>query len=196
MEKYHYRAIPVVCSAVVIMGMAAFTCCLTAEFKKSKSSDMGVNGSTCCMRRSPAFGLGISALVLLSIAQIAGTTVAATGTTVAATRLCSRDHKPRRTRILSIVFLTLSWISFGLAAILLGTGSSMNNKQPYGRGWMKGECYVVKDGVFAGSAVLTATTVLFIIGFTFTTTERLAHRRTSPDEERNQQQQQQQQQPK
>lgn len=78
-----------------------------------------------------------------------------------------------------------SRISYGLAAVLLGTGSSMNNKQPYGKGWMKGECYIVKDGMYVGSAVLVATTIVFIIGLTFMTTERM-HRRTGPDEVRNQ----------
>lgn len=67
-------------------------------------------------------------------------------------------------------------LSFGLSAILLGTGSSMNNNQPYGKGWMRGKCYIVKDGVYAGSAVLVAATIIFIIGFTFTSTTRRRHR--------------------
>ena len=80
-----------------------------------------------------------------------------------------------------------------MAAILLATGSSMNDSQPYGRGWTNGECYIVKDGVFIGSAVLAAATVIFIVGFMFTVTEgRTFHqRRTGPDEERNQTTQQQ-----
>lgn len=179
MEKPRFRTIPVVCSAVILLGVAAFACCVAAEFKKSKAKDMEIDGSLCHLPRSPAFGLGIAALVCLSVAQVAGTTVAATS-------LCA-GHKSKRSRILPISLLILSWISFGLAAILLGTGSSMNDKQPYGRGWLNAECYVVKDGVYVGSAILAAATVIFVLGFAFsTTTERMQHRTGPGDEERNQ----------
>lgn len=83
-------------------------------------------------------------------------------------------------------------ISFGLAAIFLGTASSMNGRQPYGRGWLRGECYVVKDGIYAGAAVLAAATVVLIVGFISSTTADRLHRRTGPDMERNQRAEQQQ----
>lgn len=185
MEKPQYRIIKIICFIVILLGVTAFACSLAAEFKKLKVMDMKVDGSMCYLPRSPAFGLGIAALVCLSVAQIIGTTVAAT-------RLCTGDKKSRRSRMLPITFLVLSWLSFGLSAILLGTGSSMNNKQPYGKGWTKGECYVVKDGVYAGSAVLVAATIIFIIAFIFTTTTERICLQTGPDEERNQRNDQQQ----
>lgn len=61
-------------------------------------------------------------------------------------------------------------LSFGLAAILLGTASGMSNRQAYGRGWLDGDCYLVKDGVYIGSAILAVSTVIFILGFTLTAT--------------------------
>lgn len=30
----------------------------------------------------------------------------------------------------------------------------MSQRQPFGEGWVDGECYLVKDGVFVGSAFL------------------------------------------
>lgn len=168
----------IVSFAVIILGLAAFSCCLAAEFNKSKAKDMEIDGSLCFLQRSPAFGLGIAAIVCLSVAQIAGTTVAAT-------RLFSGAKSKRSNLLLPILLLVLSWISFGLAAIFLATGTSMNDRQLYGRGWLNAECYLVKDGVFIGSAVLSVATIVFILGFTFTTsTERMTDR-TGPDEERN-----------
>lgn len=30
----------------------------------------------------------------------------------------------------------------------------MSRKQPYGEGWLNGECYIVKGGTYVGSAML------------------------------------------
>lgn len=30
----------------------------------------------------------------------------------------------------------------------------MSRGQPFGEGWLDGECYLVKDGIYVGSAVL------------------------------------------
>lgn len=50
---------------------------------------------------------------------------------------------------------------------MLGTGVSMNSKQPYGKGWMDGDCYVVKNGVFGGAAAIAIVAGILILGFTF-----------------------------
>ncbi|KAK8945936.1 hypothetical protein KSP40_PGU008856 [Platanthera guangdongensis] len=159
MEKFgfHGAQLPIL-SAVLVLGAVAFACCVAAEFTKSKATrDVRVDGSLCSLQRSSAFALGITALVCLSVAQIAGTSAAGA-------KLCSR--KSRKNRTASIAFLILSWLSFGLAAVMLGTASSMNNLQAYGRGWLDGDCYVVKDGVYIGSAILAVFTLIFILGFT------------------------------
>ena len=39
--------------------------------------------------------------------------------------------------------------------VLLSAASSMNQSQAFGEGWLDGECYLVKDGVYIGSAILT-----------------------------------------
>ncbi|XP_008805943.2 protein MODIFYING WALL LIGNIN-1-like isoform X2 [Phoenix dactylifera] len=145
---------PVICSTIVFLGTLAFSCSVAAEFKKVKAKDMKLDGSLCSLPRSSAFGLGIAAVVCLSIAQIVGTS---------AVCIHSGDNKSRRSRIVSITLLVLSWISFGLATILLAAGSSMNAGQPYGKGWINGNCYMVRNGVFLGAAVLIVPTVVFTV---------------------------------
>lgn len=48
--------------------------------------------------------------------------------------------------------------------ILLGVATSMNGEQSYGKGWLDRECYVVKDGVYIGAALLILTTGTFVLG--------------------------------
>lgn len=152
----------VICSIVGCLGTVAFSCSVAAEFQKVETKDLKLDGSLCSLPRSSAFGLGIAAAVCLSVAQIVGTSAAGTST------LRSGDEKAgRRSPIVPITLLVLSWISFGLATILLATGSSMNAEQPYGKGWIDGNCYIVKNGVFLGAAILVVTTLVLILGFTF-----------------------------
>jgi hypothetical protein len=56
-----------------------------------------------------------------------------------------------------------------VAEILLATAASMNHGQRYGRGWMDGDCYVARNGVFGGAAALVVVTALITLGLTFAT---------------------------
>ncbi|OIW10790.1 hypothetical protein TanjilG_27736 [Lupinus angustifolius] len=71
--------------------------------------------------------------------------------------------------VIAKLLLLISWLSFGIAIILLITATSMNRKQPYGVGWLNGECYLVKGGTYAGSAILVLATVGSVIGSTLAT---------------------------
>lgn len=164
-----------VSSLVLLLGTISFACSVAAEFKKLKPRDVEVDGSLCSLPRSPAFGLGIAALICLSIAQVVGTSIAATS--LRWSRCIDRNKS------VSISLLALSWVSFGLAAILLGTGASMNRGQDYGEGWLDRECYVVKRGIFVGASMLAIATVSFLTGLIYSTTitAKMLPRRTSPD---------------
>lgn len=35
----------------------------------------------------------------------------------------------------------------------------MNRRQSYGKGWLNGECYIVKDGIFVGASILILVTL-------------------------------------
>lgn len=65
--------------------------------------------------------------------------------------------------------------------MMVGTGASMNSGQPYGKGWMDGDCYVVKNGVFGGAAAIAIITGFLILGFTSTLFQHQGHRSTGPD---------------
>lgn len=54
-------------------------------------------------------------------------------------------------------------MSFGVAAILIGAATSMSRRQPLGEGWLDGECYIVKNGVYFGSAILVIITLALTI---------------------------------
>lgn len=50
-------------------------------------------------------------------------------------------------------------LSFGIAVIMLISATSMSRKQPYGEGWLNGECYLVRGGTYIGSAILILVTL-------------------------------------
>lgn len=55
-------------------------------------------------------------------------------------------------------------VSFLIAVALISAATSMNREQRYGKGWLNGDCYTVKDGVYIGSAVLALVAICCILG--------------------------------
>lgn len=55
-------------------------------------------------------------------------------------------------------------ISFGVAVILISAATSMSRSQQLGQGWLDGQCYLVKDGVYLGSAMLVLTALGSTLG--------------------------------
>ncbi|KAL3498061.1 hypothetical protein ACH5RR_040793 [Cinchona calisaya] len=166
MERHQYSyAEVIVLLLVIILGLVSSSLCFAAEFKRSKKGDLRFNGRLCYLSGSEGFGLGIAALVLLFIAQI-------TGNLFICKEFWSRNHerscKAKKPKIV-ITSLILSWISFGVAVILIGAAVSMSRSQLLGEGWLDGECYIVKDGVFIGSAILILITLGSTISLVVTT---------------------------
>lgn len=171
MEKYSSGFV-LFCSVEILLGLIAFSACVTAEFKRTKLKDVKLDEKLCYLPGSPAFGLGITALVCLSIVQIIGTAY------VIGKKINSREkkiHDVRETRkqTISIILLILSWISYAFAIVLLGGAASMNKKQAYGRGWLDGECYILKSGVFVGTSVLVLVTFQLLLGSIILMTRRI-----------------------
>ncbi|KAL6634978.1 hypothetical protein ACP70R_027649 [Stipagrostis hirtigluma subsp. patula] len=154
-----------ICGIVVLLSATAFSCSLAAEFHKVKEKDMKLDGSLCSLPKSSAFELGVAAIAFLFVAQLVGTTAAA------ANMWAPKPKKSTTTRgrVASIALLVLSWVTFAVAAILLATAASMNHGQRYGRGWMDGDCYVARNGVFGGAAALVVVTALLVVGLAFAT---------------------------
>jgi hypothetical protein len=66
--------------------------------------------------------------------------------------------------MLKLVLVIIGRLGFAVTFILLIVATSMNRRQPYGAGWLNGECYLVKGGTYAGSAVLILVTLGSIAG--------------------------------
>ncbi|KAK7346184.1 hypothetical protein VNO80_20699 [Phaseolus coccineus] len=146
------------------LGLFSFIFCVAAEIKRNKEEDLRWTGKLCYFPSSKAFGLGIAALVSFFLAQIIGNSILLKYCS------CRRKSKSRyKIPAFAKVLVLISWVSFGFAAILLITATSMNRKQPYRVGWLNGECYVVKGGTYAGSAILVLFTVCSVNGSAFST---------------------------
>nr|GMD76106.1 Glutamate receptor 3.1 like [Ipomoea batatas] len=163
MEKKHRYILPLIVSVIVALGVVSFALCIAAEFKKSKKEDLRLDGEFCYLPRSAAFVLGIAALVCFSGAQVAGNLLV-----IGRTFLLDKRRKSK----FVIFCVVLSWVSFGVAAILMGTATSMNKSQPLGEGWLDGECYMVKNGVFSASAILIIITVASTLASALITTQK------------------------
>ncbi|XP_004512332.1 protein MODIFYING WALL LIGNIN-2 [Cicer arietinum] len=148
----------------LFLGFVSFSLCIVSEIKRNKKEDLRWNGKLCYLPSSQAFGLGIAALVSFFLAQIIGNSILFKNSY--SRRKINEQYKlPFIARFLILI----SWLSFGVAIILLIAATSMNREQAYGAGWLNGECYLVKGGTYAGSAILILVTVGSIIGSTLST---------------------------
>ncbi|KAI3792893.1 hypothetical protein L2E82_06784 [Cichorium intybus] len=150
MEKQHQTRIishVLVITTIISLAVASFALCIICEFKKSKKEELRLDGKLCHLPQSRAFGYGIAALMCSLIAQVIGT-----GFFVFCRRSC--DFISSSKTSFASILLCFSWTSFFIAAILMGTATSMSRKQTYGEGWVDGKCYLVKNGVFVGSGML------------------------------------------
>uniref|UniRef100_A0A0R0FMN3 Uncharacterized protein n=1 Tax=Glycine max TaxID=3847 RepID=A0A0R0FMN3_SOYBN len=153
------------------LGLISFVLCIAAEIKRNKlnwfvlqEEDLRWNGKLCYLPSSKAFGLGIAALVSFFLAQIIGNSI------LLKYSCWRRKNKPHfKVPAIAKILVLISWVSFGFAAILLIAATSMNRKQPYRVGWLKGECYLVKGGTYVGSAILVLVTVCSVNGSAFST---------------------------
>lgn len=170
MEKGQDRSsVVLMFSFLIFLGLISCASCITAEFKRAKKKDLKLDGKLCHLPASPAFGYAVAALVCLSMAQIIGNLI-----------ICTQFHSFTGEKSVSLptCLLVISWISFGTALLLIAGATSMSRRQPYGEGWLAGECYLVKDGVFLGSAALTVVAVGSTLGSAFVI---IRERQVEPD---------------
>ncbi|KAI3884631.1 hypothetical protein MKX03_037044 [Papaver bracteatum] len=166
MEKYSSGFV-LFCSVELLLGLIAFSACVAAEFKRTKLKDVKLDEKLCYLPGSPAFGLGITALVCLSIVQIIGTAYVI-GKKINSGEKKIHDVRETRKQTISIIL-----ISYAFAIVLLGGAASMNKKQAYGRGWLDGECYILKSGVFVGTSVLVLVIFQSLLGSIILMTRRI-----------------------
>lgn len=59
-----------------------------------------------------------------------------------------------------------------MAVTLLSAATSMSRDQPYGQGWLDGQCYLVKQGIYIGSGILVLIAIGSTLGLIIITTMR------------------------
>ncbi|XP_058736908.1 protein MODIFYING WALL LIGNIN-1-like isoform X1 [Vicia villosa] len=144
-------------------GLISFFLCIAAEIKRNKEEDLRWNGKLCYMETSKAFGLSIATLVSLFFAHIIGNYVLVKNS-YSRWKSISKFKIPTSSKILYFISCR---VSFGIVVILLIAATSMSRKQLYGKGWLNGECYIVKGGTYAGSAILILVTIGSLNGSAF-----------------------------
>ncbi|XP_022940987.1 uncharacterized protein LOC111446405 [Cucurbita moschata] len=136
-------------SIVATLTLASFASCMAAEFNRTSKKDLKLNGRFCFLPESEAFKLGVAGLICLIMAQIIGNTIICHSYWPKENRKSCSVKRP----LLSTTLL-ISWASFGIAVVMMSGAISMSSRQEYGKGWVEGECYVVKDRIFVGAALL------------------------------------------
>ncbi|KAM0945697.1 putative modifying wall lignin-1/2 [Dioscorea sansibarensis] len=165
------RKVVLVCGAVGFLGLLSAALAFGAEATRVKVrvSDVETTSSgDCIYPKSPASALGLTAAMALLVAQLIINIVAGC--------VCCKRHQNSSNSnwTLALISLTVSWITFSIAFLLLLAGAALNDQ----RAQQNLYCYVVKPGVLAGGAVLSLATVsLGIIYYvslsTFNTTNTL-----------------------
>ncbi|XP_044962685.1 uncharacterized protein LOC123415692 [Hordeum vulgare subsp. vulgare] len=143
------QRIIIVCSVVGSIGVLSAILGFSAEGTKLTISDVYVGGGLCLYPQNPALGLGVCAAIFLIVAQII---LAGFGGCCGCCK--SRAIPSETSRIIGVVCAVFSWITAIIAFALLATGAAWNATGTRDSS-VFGLCYVLKDGIFAGGAVLT-----------------------------------------
>ncbi|XP_044950734.1 uncharacterized protein LOC123401079 [Hordeum vulgare subsp. vulgare] len=139
----------IACSVVGSLGVLSAILGFSAEGTKLTISDLYVGGGVCLYPQNPALGLGVCAAIFLIVAQIV---FAAVGGCCGCCK--SRAIPSEANRIIGVICAVFSWISAMIAFGLLVEGAAWNSTGTRDSS-LYGFCYVLKDGIFAGGAVLT-----------------------------------------
>ncbi|KAL3361620.1 hypothetical protein AABB24_014473 [Solanum stoloniferum] len=157
----HQFIYPIFISFITALALVSISLCIAAEFKKTKKEDLRFDGKLCYLPKSVAFELGIGALICLIMGQVIGNLLICIN-------VFSRDHqnnsKTSKKPTITGLICFISWLSFVMAIILIGTSISMSKTQPLGEGWLDGECYIVNNGVYIISAILVFITLSTTLG--------------------------------
>ncbi|KAK4804854.1 hypothetical protein SAY86_004671 [Trapa natans] len=154
------------CVATAVLGLLSALSCIASELKRTKEDELKLDGKLCYLPgNSGAYMFGAAALTFLCAAQAVGNLGIVTNWACWRMKIGSRSNDDKRRRmVITAGLLAVSWVSFLIAVTLIGAATSMNREQGYGRGWLDGECYTVKRGVYLSSAALALVATGCIIG--------------------------------
>lgn len=149
------RSEKIICSVVGFLGLVAAALAFAAEAKHIRANQVTLTPEeTCIYPKSAALQLGIISALALLVAQLI--------VNISAGCLCcarGRSYGASSNRTIAIICLVVSWITFGIAFVLLMAGAALNDQHYANMRNFDSYCYVVKSGVFAGGAVLALATV-------------------------------------
>lgn len=149
------RSETIICSVVGFLGLVAAALAFAAEAKHIRANQVTLTPEdTCIYPKSAALQLGIISALALLVAQLI--------VNISAGCLCcarGRSYGASSNRTIAIICLVVSWITFGIAFVLLMAGAALNDQHYANMRNFDNYCYVVKSGVFAGGAVLALATV-------------------------------------
>uniref|UniRef100_A0A0D9WGW5 Uncharacterized protein n=1 Tax=Leersia perrieri TaxID=77586 RepID=A0A0D9WGW5_9ORYZ len=147
------KAVVIVSAVAGSLGLLSAILGFSAEGTKTTMSQILLVGDECLYPQNPATALGICGAVFLLMAQI---TISAVG---GCCGCCKSRAIPSETkRIIGVVCAVMSWIAAGIAWAMFVIGAAGNSDG--GRAtWPN--CYVLKDGIFAGAAVLALAATAF-----------------------------------
>ncbi|KAH7447341.1 hypothetical protein KP509_01G102000 [Ceratopteris richardii] len=145
-------------STIGALGLLSAVLSFIAEAKKLSEKDITTLASNeCTHSKGPALGLGMFAAIAVLIAQIISNSMG--GCICCDSRLNGPSVK-RLSVAVAVSCLTLSWITFSIAFLLLVAGASINDKRDASDENLSTGCYVIKSGVFAGAAFASMTTAI------------------------------------
>ncbi|CAM0955360.1 unnamed protein product [Alopecurus aequalis] len=143
------RTMTIVLAVVGSLGLLSAILGFSAEGTKLTFSDLYWFDGLCYYPQNPSLALGVCAAIFLLIAQV---TFAVVG---GCCGCCKSRAVPSETnRVIGLVCAIVSWIAAVIAFSLLVDGVASNAVGERETTTL-GLCYVLKDGIFAGAAVLT-----------------------------------------
>ncbi|KAM0867816.1 hypothetical protein ACQ4PT_041731 [Festuca glaucescens] len=150
----------IVSGIVGSLGVLSAILGFSAEGTKLTLSDLLWGYGVCYYPQNPALALGVCAAIFLIIAQVVFAVVGG------CCGCCKSRAMPSETnRIIGGVCAIVSWIAAVIAFALFVRGAASNETGARDATTL-GLCYVLKDGIFAGAAVLTlAATALALTSY-------------------------------
>ncbi|TYH07833.1 hypothetical protein ES288_A08G266100v1 [Gossypium darwinii] len=147
----------ILCFVVALLGIISAGAGFAAEVTRVKASQVTLELGECVYPRSPALVLSLISAATLLMGQII---INFSTGCFCCKRNNAQSHSSNWTK--ALCFYIVSWITFMTAIGLLLTGAALNDRrgeQVYKDGGIY--CYVIKPGVFAIGAVLSALSSIF-----------------------------------
>ncbi|XP_072963477.1 uncharacterized protein [Typha angustifolia] len=162
------KRVLVVCGVAGLLGFLSVIMGFSAEATRIKDSDVVLYLGVCVYPSSSAMGLGISAALMLLLAEI----ITAVGSGCCG---CCCGTNDTSNKTLTIILSVISWIAFVISFVLLLFGAAENGPGNN----TKTSCTILKPGIFATGAVFSLVAVALGIASVVTLGSPVTMRKTT-----------------